>query len=48
MDTSILAQVIEQLKVMPQDLQLQVLEFAHTLAGSTIQGVPGQQLSRAA
>lgn len=39
-----LEQVIEQLKVMPQDLQWQVLEFARALAGSTIQGVPGWQL----
>ena len=46
MDISILEQVIEQLKVMPQDLQWQVLEFARTLAGSTIQGVPGWQLIR--
>ncbi|MEH1934186.1 MAG: hypothetical protein V7L14_10750 [Nostoc sp.] len=46
MDTSILDQVIEQLKVMPQDLQSQVLEFARALAGSTIQGVQGQQLLR--
>ncbi|HBB35620.1 MAG TPA: hypothetical protein DDZ80_26895 [Cyanobacteria bacterium UBA8803] len=46
MDISILEQVIEQLKVMPQDLQWQVLEFARTLAGSTIQGVPGWQLLR--
>lgn len=41
---SILEQVIEQLKVMPQDLQWQVLEFARILAGLTIQGVPGWQL----
>jgi hypothetical protein len=46
MDISILEQVIEQLKVMPQDLQWQVLEFARTLAGSSIQGVPGWQLLR--
>ncbi|MDZ8109118.1 MAG: hypothetical protein RM338_26320 [Nostoc sp. DedQUE12a] len=46
MDTSIVDQVIEQLKVMPQDLQWQVLEFARTLAGSTIHGVTGQQLLR--
>jgi hypothetical protein len=44
MDISIVEQVIEQLKVMPQDLQWQVLEFARALAGSTIQGVPGWQL----
>ncbi|MBD2166336.1 hypothetical protein H6G04_18230 [Calothrix membranacea FACHB-236] len=46
MDTSILDQVIEQLKVMPQDLQSQVLEFARSLASSKIQGVPGWQLLR--
>ena len=46
MDTSILNQLIEQLKVMPQDLQWQVLEFARALSDSTIQGVPGRQLLR--
>lgn len=46
MDTSILNKVIEQLKVMPQDLQWQVLEFARSLASSNIQGVPGEQLLR--
>lgn len=46
MDISILNRVIEQLKVMPQDLQWRVLEFARALAGSTIQGVPGRQLLR--
>ncbi|AFZ22234.1 hypothetical protein [Allocoleopsis franciscana] len=46
MDISIVEQVIEQLKVMPQDLQWQVLEFARALAGSTTQGVPGWQLLR--
>ncbi len=46
MDTSILDKVVEQLRGMPQSLQQQVLEFALALAGSTIQGVPGQQLLR--
>ena len=45
MDTSIVNRVVEQLKIMPQNLQQQVLEFARTLAGST-KGVPGQQLLR--
>jgi hypothetical protein len=31
MTTSIADQVIEQLKIMPQDLQYQVLEFARNL-----------------
>ncbi|BAY23885.1 hypothetical protein NIES2100_36780 [Calothrix sp. NIES-2100] len=46
MDTSILDKVVEQLKVMPENLQQQVLEFARGLAGSTVQGVPGHQLLR--
>jgi hypothetical protein len=44
MDTSILDCVVEQLKDMPENLQQQVLEYARALAGSKIQGVPGQQL----
>ncbi len=46
MDTSILDKVVEQLRGMPQSLQQRVLEFARALVGSTIQGVPGQQLLR--
>ncbi|MBW4561433.1 MAG: hypothetical protein KME32_09800 [Mojavia pulchra JT2-VF2] len=46
MDTSILDKVIEELKLMPQDLQLRVLEFTRDLASSTIKGVPGQKLLR--
>ena len=44
--TSIADQVIEQLKIMPQDLQYQVLEFARNLTSSKIKGVPGKQLLR--
>lgn len=46
MDTPILDKLIEQLKIMPQDLQWRVLEFARTISGSTIQGFPGRQLLR--
>ena len=46
MTTSIADQVIEQLKIMPQDLQYQVLEFARNLTNSKITGVPGKQLLR--
>lgn len=46
MDTPILDKLIEQLKIMPQDLQWRVLEFARTISGSTIQGIPGRQLLR--
>jgi hypothetical protein len=46
MDTPILDKLIEQLKIMPQDLRWRVLEFARTISGSTIQGVPGRQLLR--
>ncbi|MEH2240315.1 hypothetical protein [Nostoc sp.] len=44
MDTSILDRLIEELKVMPEDLQYRVLEFARTLVGSQIHGVPGRRL----
>jgi hypothetical protein len=44
MSISIIDQVIEQLRSMPQPLQWRVLKFARTLIASQIQGVPGQQL----
>uniref|UniRef100_UPI0035CB8D8A hypothetical protein n=1 Tax=uncultured Nostoc sp. TaxID=340711 RepID=UPI0035CB8D8A len=44
MDTPILDRLIEELKVMPEDLQYRVLEFVQTLVGSQIHGVPGRQL----
>jgi hypothetical protein len=44
---SVLDQVVEQLRAMPQPLRWQVLEFARTLIDSTkVQGVSGQQLLR--
>jgi hypothetical protein len=46
MDTLIVDKVVEQLKVLPHDLQWRVLEFTHALAISTPQGVPGRQLVR--
>jgi hypothetical protein len=39
-------EVVEQLKVMPQPLQRQVLEFARSLVKSEVRGTPGQQLLR--
>lgn len=39
-------EVVEQLRVMPQHLQWQVLEFVQTLLKANIQGTPGQQLLR--
>lgn len=44
MDTPILDRLIQELKAMPEDLQYRVLEFARTLVGSQIHGVPGIQL----
>jgi hypothetical protein len=46
METPIVAKVIEQLKVLPQELQRRVLEFTRALAESTPRGVPGRQLLR--
>jgi len=44
MSTSIIDQVIEQLRIMPQDLQWQVLEFTRTLVKVEVQGTPGKEL----
>jgi hypothetical protein len=44
MTTSISDQIIEQLNIIPQDLQYQVLEFARNLTKSKIKGVPGEEL----
>ncbi|MBD6619382.1 hypothetical protein FNW02_27025 [Komarekiella sp. 'clone 1'] len=44
MNISIIDEVIEQLRVMPQHLQWRVLEFARILAKSQVRGTPGQQL----
>ncbi len=46
MNASIIEEVVEQLRAMPQDLQSQVLEFARTLAKTEIQGTPGKELLR--
>ncbi|MEA5499009.1 hypothetical protein VB834_10115 [Limnoraphis robusta Tam1] len=46
MSISIIDEVIEQLKAMPQHLQWRVLEFARTLVNLEVQGTPGQQLLR--
>ncbi|YAF96957.1 MAG: hypothetical protein AB3A66_04595 [Nodularia sp. CChRGM 3473] len=43
---SIIDEVIEQLRAMPQYLQWQVLEFAQSLAKSQVRGTPGQHLLR--
>jgi hypothetical protein len=44
MDTHIIDEVVEQLKVMPQHLQWQVLEFVRALAKTEVRGTPGQKL----
>ncbi|NER23692.1 MAG: hypothetical protein F6J86_27185 [Symploca sp. SIO1B1] len=44
MSTSIINKVIEQLTLMPQDKQLQVLEFAQTLVKVEVRGTPGEEL----
>lgn len=46
MSISVIDQVVEQLRTMPQPLQWKVLEFARTLIDSKVQGVSGQQLLR--
>lgn len=46
MTISIVDEVVEQLKVMPQHLQWQVLEFVRMLVKTEVRGTPGQQLLR--
>jgi len=46
MNTLIMDRVIEQLEVLPYELQWRVLEFTHALVASVPHGVPGQQLLR--
>jgi hypothetical protein len=46
MNTPVIDKVIEQLKGLPHELQLRVLEFTRALTLSTPHGVPGQQLVR--
>lgn len=46
MNTPIVDRIVEQLKVLPNNLQWRVLEFTRALALSTPRGVPGRQLVR--
>ncbi len=46
MDTTIVEEVTEQLKTLPQELQWRVLEFTRALGSSTPRGIPGQRLLR--
>lgn len=46
MSVRIIDEVVEQLKVMPQHLQTQVLEFVRSLAKAELKGMPGKQLLR--
>lgn len=44
MSTPIVEQVVEELKLLPDELQWRILEYARALAGSVPHGVPGEQL----
>jgi hypothetical protein len=46
MNIPIVEEVVEQLKIMPQHLQRQVLEFVRALVKAEVRGTPGQQLLR--
>lgn len=46
MNIPIIDEVVEQLKIMPQHLQWQVLEFIRVLVKADLRGTPGQQLLR--
>ncbi|NJR63818.1 MAG: hypothetical protein HC769_36700 [Cyanobacteria bacterium CRU_2_1] len=46
MSIPIIDAVVEQLKVMPEHLQCQVLEFVQKLVKAEVRGTPGDQLLR--
>jgi hypothetical protein len=46
MNMPIIDEVVEQLRVMPQHLQWQVLEFVRSLVKVEVRGTPGSQLLR--
>ena len=46
MNIPIIEEVVEKLKVMPQPLQRQVLDFVRSLVKAEVRGTPGQQLLR--
>ena len=46
MNITIIDEVVEQLKVMPQSLQRRVLEFVRALIKVEVRGTPGQNLLR--
>ena len=48
MNITIIDEVVEQLQVMPQDLQWQVLEFVRTLMKVKVSGTPGKNLLNSA
>ena len=46
MNTSVIDEVIEKLRAMPQHLQLRILEFVRMLVEAEVRGTPGKQLLR--
>jgi hypothetical protein len=46
MNIPIIHEVVEQLKIMPEHLQWQVLEYVQSLVKAKVRGTPGQQLLR--
>ena len=46
MNDTVIAQVVEKLGHLPQNLQRKVLEFTNALTVSVQYGIPGQQLLR--
>jgi hypothetical protein len=46
MNTPVINRVVQQLEVLPYELQLRVLEFSQALVVSSPRGTPGKQLLR--
>jgi hypothetical protein len=46
MNNAVILKVVEQMEMLPDNLQQQVLEYVQTLKASVQPGVPGRQLLR--
>lgn len=44
MSNSVISKVVEQMEMLPTDLQQMVLEFVQSLQGSSLHGASGKQL----
>ena len=46
MSTTVIDEIVEELRTLPEEMQRQVLSYARTLADGMARGVPGRALLR--